>query len=180
MMNLPKLDWKIYSILLGILLLAVLVLFLKKFLFFLIIVGATILVAFILRFLQLLKYAGVELVTLSTLLVGVVYGPLIGGIYGFVLLLAHLIVGNYYIGTYLMWLLPEYVLLGVLSGILGEGIIGYIGMSFIVGMNLLNAFLTFLGENERFVKELPFAIGNSLINSILLLQVFSLVVDFIA
>ena len=174
-----KLDWKIYAVGIGIILLVVMILFLEKVFLFLIIILVTLLLALILRFLHPVKYLGVELVTLSTMLVGVVYGPVIGGIYGFTMLLAHLIVGDYFIGTYLMWLLPEYVLLGVLSGIFGAGIIGPLGVSFIVGMNLLNLILTFVGENERFAKELPFAVGNAVINSILLIQFFGLIVNFI-
>jgi len=174
-----KLDWKIYAVGIGIILLAVMILFLEKVFFFLIIALATLLLALILRFLHPVKYLGIELITLSTMLVGVVYGPVTGGIYGFTILLAHLIVGNYYIGTYLMWLLPEYVLLGILAGIFGTGLIGPLGVSFIIGMNLLNALFTLVGENERFVKELPFAIGNAIINSVIFIQFFSSIVNFI-
>ena len=174
-----KLDWKIYSIAVGILLLGLMVLFLEKIFFFLVIVIVTVLVALILRFLHPLKYLGVELVTLSTLLVGVVYGPAIGGIYGFVILLTHLIVGNYYIGAYLTWLIPEYILLGVLAGVLRTGLIGPFGVSLIVGLDLVNLFFTFIGENERVAKELPYVIGNILINSIIFIQFFSSVVSFI-
>lgn len=174
-----KLDWKIYSIAIGILILAIMVLFLKKFFFFLIISLVTVLLALVLRFLHPVKYLGIELVTLSTIFVGVVYGPVIGGIYAFVMLLAHLVVGNYYIGTYLMWLLPEYILLGVLAGILGTGIISTIGVTFIISLNAMNLLFTLIGENERFAKELPFAIGNSIINSVILIQFFDSIVNFI-
>lgn len=174
-----KLDWKIYAVGIGILLLAVLIFLLEKILFFLIISSATIIVALILRFLHPVKYLGIELITLSTMLVGVVYGPVIGGIYGFVILLAHLLVGNYYMGNYLVWLVPEYILLGALSGIFGTEIIGALGVSFIIGMNVLNLILTLVGENERFAKELPFAVGNAAINSILLIHFFGSIVQFI-
>lgn len=174
-----KLDWKIYSIAVGILVLAVMVLFLKKFFFFLVISSATALLAVVLRFLHPAKYLGIELVTLSTIFVGIVYGPVIGGVYAFVMLLVHLVLGDYYIGTYLVWLLPEYILLGVLAGIFGTGMIGSLGVAFIVGMNTMNLIFTFIGENERVVKELPFAIGNSLINSVILVRFFSSIVGFI-
>lgn len=174
-----KLDWKIYSIAIGILVLVVMVIFLKKFFFFLVISLATALLALILRFLHPVKYLGIELVTLSTILVGVVYGPIVGGIYAFVMLLMHLILGDYYIGTYLIWVVPEYILLGILSGIFGTGIIGPLGVAFIIGLNVLSLFFTFLGENERFVKELPYAIGNSIINSVVLVQFLGLIVNFI-
>lgn len=174
-----RLDWKIYAIGLGVLMLSIMVFFLQKVFFFLAIVLATILLAVVLRFSYPIKYLGVELITLSTMLVGVSYGPILGGIYAFTMLLVHLVVGDYYIGPYLMWLIPEYVVLGILSGILGTSIIGPIGVFFIVSMNLLNLFFTFVGEPERFSKELPFAIGNSVINSAILLKFLSSVVNFI-
>lgn len=174
-----KLDWKIYSIAIGILMLVAMAIFLKKFFFFLVISLATVMLALILRFLHPVKYLGVELITLSTILVGVVYGPIVGGLYAFVMLLMHLILGDYYIGTYLVWIMPEYILLGILSGLFGTGIIGPLGVAFIIGMNVLNLFFTFLGENERFAKELPYAIGNSIINSVILVQFLGLIVNFI-
>jgi len=174
-----KLDWKIYSSAVGILILIVMVMFLGKIFFFFLIALVTILIAVILGFVQPVKYLGIELVTLSTILVGVVYGPVLGGVYGFTILLTHLVLGRYYMGSYLMWVIPEYILLGVLSGIFGAEITGYLGVSFIIGMNFLNVIFTFLVENERFVKELPYAIGNSAINSLLFLQFFSSIVNFI-
>lgn len=174
-----KLDWKVYSIVVGILLLTVMVLFLEKLFFFLAITLATVLLAVILGFVQPLKYLGIELVTLSAMLVGLVYGPIIGGVYAFTILLVHLILGRYYMGAFLAWVIPEYILLGVLSGILRATIIGPIGVSLIFGINILNLLFTFFGENERVVKELPYAIGNTIINSILLIKFFSSIVNFI-
>lgn len=179
MISLPKLDWKIYAIAIGALLLSVLIFFLQKVFLFLIIALATAIVALALRFLRPIKYVGIELVTLSTMLVGVAYGPVIGGIYAFTILLVHLILGDYYIGTYLMWILPEYTLLGILSGIFRTEIMGPLGVAFIVGLNLMSLFFTFIGENERFVKELPYSIGNSAINSLVFIQFFASLVNFI-
>ncbi len=175
-----KLDWKIYSIGVGVLLLAIMVFLLEKIFFFLLISLATILVAVMLRFVQPLKYLGIELVTLSTILVGVVYGPVIGGVYAFVVLLAHLMLGDYYIGNYLMWVIPEYVLLGILSGVIGIGVIGTLGVVLVIGLNLMSLFFTFLGESDRVAKELPYVIGNSIINSVVLLKFLGPIADFIS
>ena len=174
-----KLDWKVYAVIIGVLLSALFVAFLEKVFFFLVVSAATALLAIILRFAHPAKYLGIELVTMSTMFVGVVYGPVLGGLYAFTMLLVHLIVGDYYMGAYLMWVAPEYILLGVLSGIFGTGVIGPLGISFIIGINLLNLFFTFVGENERFFKELPYAVGNSVINSIILVKVFGSIVGFI-
>lgn len=175
-----KLNWKIYSIAGGILFLAIMLLFLEKVFFFLVIFLATVLVAAVLGFVQPLKYLGVELVTLSTMVIGVVYGPVVGGLYALVILPIHFILGQYYIGTFLAWVVPEYILLGVLSGVLRSGIIGTLGVSFIIGLNLLNLFLTFLAESDRIGKELPFVVGNIAINSIIFYQFFGSLVDFIS
>ena len=171
-------DWKVYSVLIGIALLGFVALFLHKLFFFLVISLATSLVALILRFVKPLKYMGIELVTLSTMLVGASYGPIIGGIYAFTLLLTHLVLGDYYIGVYLIWVLPEYVLLGVMSGVFASNL-DSIGIAFVIGMNIMNLIFTYLNENDRFFKELPYAIGNSLINSFLFVQFFAAVLQFI-
>ncbi|MBI2547539.1 MAG: hypothetical protein HYW23_03780 [Candidatus Aenigmarchaeota archaeon] len=173
-----KLDWKIYSIIAGAFLLAIMVLFLQKVFIFLLISSATILLALILGFFQPLKYIGIELVTLSTMLVGVLYGPVIGGLYGITVLLTHFILGRYYLGPYLTWVVPEYVLLGVLCGILGRGVIGALGLTFTIGLNVVNLFLTFMMDRGVVGKELPYAVGNSLINSVLFAQFFGSVVSY--
>ena len=175
-----KLGWKIYLMIAAILLLGGMVIFLEKFFFFLVIAAAALLVAIVLRFFKVLKYMGVELVTLSTMIIGVVHGPVIGGIYGFTILLAHLIIGDYYTGNYLMWAIPLYALLGVLSGIFGTSLIGFLGVSFIIGLDLISLFFTFIGESDRLGKELPYIIGNILINSILFVQFFGSVVNFVS
>ncbi len=175
-----RLDWKIYSIGVGVLLLAIMILFLEKIFFLLVISLATVLTAIILRFVHPLKYIGIELVTLSTILVGVTYGHVVGGIYAFVILLTHLMLGDYYMGTYLMWVVPEYVLLGALTGIIGTGVIGPLGVAFIIGLNLMSLFFTFVGESDRVAKELPYVIGNIIINSVVLLKFFDPIVGFIS
>lgn len=175
-----KLGWKIYLMVAAILLLGVTVIFLEKFFFFLVIAATALLVAVVLRFFQALKYIGVELVTLSTMVVGVVYGPVIGGVYAFTILLVHLIIGDYYTGNYLMWVVPLYVLLGVLSGILGTNLVGFLGVFFIIGLDLLSLFFTFVGESDRLGKEVPYIVGNILINSILFVQFFGPVVNFVS
>lgn len=174
-----KLDWKIYAIAIGLLLLAGLILFLEKLFFFLVLTLLTVLVSLILRYLQPLKYMGIELATLSTILVGVVYGPVIGGVYGFTILLIHLILGHYYMGSYLIWVIPEYILLGILSGIFKNELSAILGLFLIVGINVLNMFLTSIAESDRVARLLPYAIGNSIINSVIFIQFFDQIVAFI-
>lgn len=174
-----KVDWKIYSAVAGIFILTALIFFLEKVFFFLLTIVATFTVALILGFFQPLKYLGIELVTLSTMFVGVVYGPVIGGIYGFVSLISHLIIGRYYTGTYLTWILPEYVAIGVLAGILKSAIIGPVGLFIIAGLNITNLVLTSLVESERVGKHFPYAIGNTIINSILFINFFENAINLV-
>lgn len=168
-----NIDPKFYFIGSGLLLLLIMVLFLEKFLFFIIITTLAILVALLLRVFEVLKYAGVELVTFSTIIVGAMFhNPFIGGLYAFTILITHLTLGDYYIGNYVAWVFPVYILLGVISGILGVNMAGNIGIIMIVGINLVNSFFTLIAESDRFGKELPYAIGNIIINIILFTQLF--------
>ena len=118
--------------------------------------------------------------TLSTILVGILYGPMLGGIYAFTILLAHLMLGRYYMGAYLAWVIPEYILLGVISGILGNQIIGLWGVLFIVVMNALNLLFTSMAESDRAAKELPYVVGNTIINSVVLLKFLAPVIEFVS
>ncbi|MBI2542851.1 MAG: hypothetical protein HYW24_01575 [Candidatus Aenigmarchaeota archaeon] len=171
-------DWKFYSFI-SLLILGMMILVLGKIFLFILIVVLTLVVSLLLRFFQPLKYIGIELVTLSTFLIGIAYGPVVGGLYGFSALLLHFIIGHYYIGHYVIWVIPEYVLIGVFSGILQNQIIGFI-VPIIIILNLSNLFLTFLTDPERAGKHIPYVIGNTAINSIIALQFFEQILGFIA
>lgn len=171
-----KVDWKIYAVAIGLVALAILFIFLGKILYLLGAVLVTLTLALMLGFIKPLKYIGIELVTLSSIFVGINFGPIIGGIYSFTTLIAHLVLGRYYIGSYLVWLIPEYVALGVLSGILGKDIIGLTGVVIIVAINSVNLLLTFLVENDRVAAHLPYAIGNTVLNTLFLTQIMPSIV----
>ncbi len=174
-----NIDWKTYSIVGGSLLLIITLFFLEKVFFFFVITIAALLLAVILGLFPPLKYAGLELVTSSTILVGIIYGPVLGGIYGFTMLLAHLVIGQYYIGPYLTWVLPEFILLGIFSGIFKGSMIGPVGVAFVIGINLISMLFTFLVEKDRVGKELPYVIGNVMINSFLITQAFTPIINWI-
>ena len=175
-----KHDWKSYSVIAGVIVIGLMSLFFHNVLFFLLITLATVLLALILGFFEPLKYTGLELITLTTMLVGVVYGPWLGGLYGLIMLIVHLVLGRYYISQYVIWLVPEYIALGMFSGILGlQNLSGTLGLSFIIGMNVVNLILTAVTETERVVNLLPYAIGNSIINSLVFIWFFNSLVTFI-
>lgn len=169
-----KIDGRIYAAVVGLLVLAAIALFIGKVFYMLAAILATLALAVLLGFMQPVKYIGIELVTLSTIFAGIMFGSLAGAVYGVMILLAHLVLGRYYIGPYLVWLLPEYAALGAVAGIMGSGIIGLFGISFIVSMNLANLLMTFLVDRERTAHHLPYVLGNTIINSLLLVQVMPL------
>ncbi len=173
-----RLDWKVYLIIVGILLLGIFAIFLKNILVFVMFVILTCAVALFVRFVPILKYIGLELITLTTIFAGVIYGPVVGGIYGLVLLLAHLLLGEYYIGVYVVWLIPEYILLGILSGT-SSNIGGILGISFIVIMNVLNLIFTAFTEGERLGRHVPYVIGNIVINCAVLILFFDSILKII-
>lgn len=173
-----KLDWKIYLLIASILALGIFVIFLQKVMIFLMFIILTCAVALFVRFVPILKYAGIEFITLSTIFVGFIYGPVIGAVYGTALLLAHLLIGDYYIGVYLVWLIPEYALLGFLSGAFNS-IISSLSLFLIVGMNVLNLILTGFLEGDRLGKHLPYVIGNIVINCAVMILFFDSVIKII-
>ncbi len=166
-----KVDWRIYTILAGILTVGVLLLLLGDILLIFGAVLVTLTMAFLLGFAKPLKYVGIELVTLSTIYIGVTFGAMVGAVYAVAILLMHLIIGRYYIGPYLVWLLPEYAVLGIASGVLKAGIIGMTGVLIVGSFNTINLLLTFVVEKERGMRYLPYVIGNTAINALLLMQV---------
>lgn len=166
-----KLDWKVYLLIAGIVVLGILIVFLHKILMFLMFILLTSAVALFARFVPVMKYIGLELITLSTIFVGITFGPVLGAVYGFVMLLAHLMIGDYYMGVYVVWLIPEYALLGFLSAVF-QSEMPIFGVIFISSMNILNLFLTSITENDRLGKHIPYVVGNILLNGAVLILLF--------
>jgi len=171
-----KLNYKI--ILITVISLVLLILFLtKKEIFFLLIATAvSVIVSLIIRFFEPIKIVGVELVTFSTILVGSFFGSLVGDVFGISLLIIHLIVANYHGGPYIAWILPEYALIGALSGFLTDV---KMLVLMVVGINILNSILTLIFYRENSGKDFIFSLGNAVFNTILLLKFFSLIMGII-
>ncbi|MFH0711326.1 MAG: hypothetical protein V1944_01995, partial [Candidatus Aenigmatarchaeota archaeon] len=152
---------KIFQLLLVILpFLAIGLIFSKAvFVFFMMI--ATIGLAFVILFFQPIKHMGIELVTFTTILVGFVWGPTAGMTVGFFLLILHLVIGRYAISTYLVWTIPEYVIIGFLAGTVKT--VGFVNFGIIISITVavLNSVLTFLLSNHYFFRYLPYAVGNA-------------------
>lgn len=122
-----------------------------------------------------LKYFGIELVTFATVLIGFAYGPAAGAVAGLVLLVFHLAIARYSLGTYIVWLIPEYVLVGFLSGLLQA--IGFMNLGFYaaIGINLTNIFLSLFFDMENFSGNIVYSITNCAFNIFLFMQLSWLV-----
>jgi len=135
------------------------------FVFFMIIVAIGL--AFAILFFPPLKHIGIELVTFTTILVGFVWGPESGMTVGFFLLILHLIIGRYALGTYLIWTIPEYIIIGFLAGTMKGFGFATLGMYLSVAIVVINSILSFIFTNPYFYKYLPYAVGNGMFNLVM-------------
>ncbi len=177
-LNLTKLKSNYKIILIAVLSLVLLVLFLtqKKIFFFLAAAGASIITSLIMGWFGPMKLVGIELVTFSTILVGSFFGSVVGAIFGVSLLVIHLIAAKYSGGPYIAWVLPEYALIGILSGFLANV---NLLVAMVAGANLIDIILTLAFYRENFMKTLIFCTGNIIFNAILILNFFNLITTLI-
>lgn len=110
-----------------------------------------------------MKRIGIELTTLSTVLIGVVYGPLIGAAAGFGLIILQITAGQYS-GGYIIWVIPSYPVAGAIAGIQSGMEIFALGAGLIIGMQTVFAALTSFSSAGRLDKYLPYAVTNVLFN----------------
>ncbi len=108
------------------------------------------------------KWTGIELATVSTVLIGTMFGPATGAVAGFFIIILQLSAGQY-IGPYVLWVIPGYILAGFLPSIL-SGNIFTVGMTIIVGLQVLFSLMTFLVTPGGLSKYLPYAAGNVVFN----------------
>jgi len=109
------------------------------------------------------KRIGVELTTLSTVLIAVTYGPLIGAIAGFGLIILQITAGQY-TGGYIIWVIPSYPVAGIIAGISSSMEIFTLGAGLIIGMQMVFAILTSVSAAGRLDKYLPYAVTNIIFN----------------
>lgn len=140
----------------------------------------TLVVSLVLMLVHPLKYLGIELVTFTTVLFGFVYGPGSGLITGLVLIILHLLLGHYFLGTYVAWVIPEYGLLGYLAGTMTS--VGFVnfGIYSIIILNVANVVLTMLAESQNLFKSLPYNFTNILFNILLFTQIGATVLKIVA
>jgi len=171
-----RLNYKIVLIAITSLILLLLFLTQKKIFFLLIATGISVATSLVIRFFQPMKMVGIELVTFPTILIGSFFGSFVGAIFGVSLLVIHLIVAQHHGGTYIVWILPEYALIGFLSGLLTDVKLLIV---MIIAVNVINSILTLVFSREYFGRHFIFSIGNVIFNAILILKFFSLITALI-
>ena len=112
------------------------------------------------------KILGLEFATLSTIVFGYAFGPKFGAIMGLILILLQIIIGGY-INVYVMWVVPGYIVLGFLAGLLNGYAIGTLGPVLTGIMLFTFSLFTFLLTPGALPHYLPYAGSNFIINLIL-------------
>ena len=145
---------------------------LGQFIVFLLIV-ATVVVAFFVGQFELKKF-GIELVTLTAVMSGFLYGPMVGAAVGAFLLTVHLIVAKS-LGSYVLYCIPTMAVVGMLAGYAAGG--GWFGGDIVmVGIilslvyNLITAGLGTIVLGD-FFNELLWSGTNFALNFVLFLKI---------
>ena len=152
LLNLTRLKLNHKIILISAVSLVLLILFLteKKIFFFLTTTAISIIVSLIIGYAGPMKIVGIELVTFSTILVGNIFGSITGAFFGVSLFIIHIIAARYRGGPYLIWVLPIYALMGILSGVIFDV---KILVEMVIGVNILDNVLTFFLYRENSMKS---------------------------
>lgn len=116
-----------------------------------------------------LKGLGIELVTLTTVIIGINFGPEAGAIAGFLLMATHMISGQF-TGAYILWVIPSYAVAGFIAGTAGLEIT-VLGIALAVGMNVAFTALTMAVTPEAIRYFVPHAAGNIVFNALLFTQI---------
>ncbi len=103
-----------------------------------------------------IRQLGLELVTLTAVISGHLYGPTIGFIVALVLIVYHMLIGGF-IGMYLLWVIPSYCMVGIVAGLFPGAEITTLGTILTISLNAV-----YLGFTAMFT---PGAIGNFLMYS---------------
>ncbi|MBI2971021.1 MAG: hypothetical protein HYY37_01225 [Candidatus Aenigmarchaeota archaeon] len=111
------------------------------------------------------RSVGIELVTFATVITGVTHGPVAGAMVGLVLILFHVLAGQF-IGEYVLWVIPGYVIAGFLAPSLGGGIAAA-GTTVTLALNVINIMFTLLVGRQNLSRFLPYALTNVLFNWLL-------------
>ncbi|MFB6191363.1 MAG: hypothetical protein ABEJ64_02955 [Candidatus Nanohaloarchaea archaeon] len=110
-----------------------------------------------------MKQVGVELATLSTILIAVTYGPVVGAVVGLAVITLQVTAGQY-TGSYIIWVIPSYGIAGFIAGSLSGADIFTLGFGLTAGMQVVFAALTSVMASGNLSRYLPYAVTNVLFN----------------
>ena len=113
-----------------------------------------------------LRMSGVEMATLTTLVFGMAFGPVVGALIGFFTILFQLFLGKY-INTYILWVIPSYVLLGFTAGII-SGDIATVGVIMMFIMHIFFVICTAIVSPAGLPKFFPYLAMSTLVNYFLI------------
>jgi len=115
------------------------------------------------------KKIGVELVTFTTVLAGIVYGPVVGLALGAILVTTHLILTKS-LGPYILYCIPMMGVVGFLAGTLNAGDATTLGVALSLAYNLVTGGLGSVMMKD-FFEELVWSGTNFALNYVLFLKV---------
>ncbi len=110
-----------------------------------------------------MKQVGVELATLSTVVIGVAYGPIPGSLMGLALIMLQMTAGQY-TGSYIVWVIPAYPVAGFIAGTFNGVGIFVLGAGLTAGMQALFAVMTAVTVAGNFPRYFPYAATNVVFN----------------
>ena len=109
-----------------------------------------------------IKSIGFEFITFVVVITGFVYGSTWGAVTGLFLISFHILISQY-LGPYVLWVIPEYILLGFVAGFFQNDIIIF-GIISTILINTFNIIMTFFTYRENIGKYFVFVITNILFN----------------
>jgi hypothetical protein len=135
-------------------------------------------ISFLVTKYQGLRNFGIELIALTTIITGYVYGATPGIAVGLVLIIFHLVIGGF-LGIYIIWTIPEYAAIGYLASIMTTMPIATVGIILVLGINTVNMVITSIVFGANAARHLPWALTNLLLNIPLFLFVAPVIVQIL-
>jgi hypothetical protein len=110
-----------------------------------------------------LRQIGIELVTFTSIIAGMRFGPLAGLIVALTLITYHLVAGGF-LAAYILWVIPSQCIAGAIAGFFPDSNISQIGLYLTLGINANNVFFTGITSPTYLPKYMIFVITNILFN----------------
>lgn len=171
---LKRIEWK------NVALLAVAVIILAtyfKLFVVAVLIAAVVLVSLFVQKFQL-RLFGLELVTFSTVVIGVAYGPAVGAVLGMVIVLIQLVLSGYF-GIYYLWVIPEYALAGYLASQWASQDILSVGLNITLILQAINITLTYFFDRYSFFQHIVYSATNIAFNFLMFLLLGPMVVGIL-